>query len=188
MVLRHAQGLGVLQHHGAAEGLPRVVSSRCCEHAASHLLTIPLYSRGNTPAGRQCTALENTPRTAVLCRARRSHGKLTTGGLVCTQEDVLLYGGEGAGDLRPEFVPKLNWLLATDFMPGFAGTVRHAPVDVFSDPLLGVRRLCWSFTLDDSLARVAPPERASIMMLPAIRTERWPHVDANGGDSAIRTP
>jgi len=39
------------------------------------------------------------------------------------QEDVLLYGGEGAGDLRPEFVPKLNWLLATDFMPGFSGTV-----------------------------------------------------------------
>ncbi len=40
------------------------------------------------------------------------------------QEDVLLYGGEGAGDLRPEFVPKLNWLLATDFMPGYTGTVR----------------------------------------------------------------
>ncbi len=36
---------------------------------------------------------------------------------------MLLYGGEGAGDLRPEFVPKLNWLLATDFMPGFSGTV-----------------------------------------------------------------
>ena len=45
--------------------------------------------------------------------------------LICTrvQEDVLLYGGEGAGDLRPEFVPKLNWLLATDFMPSYTGTV-----------------------------------------------------------------
>ena len=39
------------------------------------------------------------------------------------QEDVLLYGGEGAGDLRPEFVPKLNWLLATDFMPAYTGPV-----------------------------------------------------------------
>ena len=42
------------------------------------------------------------------------------------QEDVLIYGGEGAGDLRPEFVPKLNWLLATDFMPGYTGTVSSA--------------------------------------------------------------
>ena len=47
-------------------------------------------------------------------------------GEVSPQEDVLLFGGEGAGDLRPEFVPKLNWLLATDFMPGYTGTVRAA--------------------------------------------------------------
>ena len=62
------------------------------------------------------------PCTAVVCE-RDSQCDLTNGGSDCVQEDVLLYGGEGAGDLRPEFVPKLNWLLATDFMPGFSGTV-----------------------------------------------------------------
>ena len=62
-------------------------------------------------------------RTAEYCRARQSC-RLRKDGLDCVQEDVLLFGGEGAGDLRPEFVPKLNWMLATDFMSGFAGPVR----------------------------------------------------------------
>ena len=33
------------------------------------------------------------------------------------QMDILLYGGEGGGDLRPEFVPQGKWFIAADFQP-----------------------------------------------------------------------
>ncbi len=121
MVLRHAQGLGVLQHHGAAEGVPRsvllVLLRACAElQQANGWTARNTRMKGGASNPRHAPHGRSLQSSTILC-------ELTDGGLDCVQEDVLLYGGEGAGDLRPEFVPKLNWLLATDFMPGFSGTV-----------------------------------------------------------------
>lgn len=45
------------------------------------------------------------------------------------QDDTLLYGGEGAADLHPEFVPTNMWHIASEFDPAFNGTVRRLGVN-----------------------------------------------------------
>lgn len=39
------------------------------------------------------------------------------------QLDILLYGGDGGGDLRPEFVPPDKWFIAAEFHPNANASV-----------------------------------------------------------------
>jgi len=55
---------------------------------------------------------------------RRCHVCLHAVCLHKHQADILMYGGEGGGGLRPEFVAKDKWLLAADFQSDQNITVR----------------------------------------------------------------
>jgi hypothetical protein len=45
-------------------------------------------------------------------------------GSFVSQLDILLYGGDGGGDLRPEFVPPDKWFIAAEFHPNANASVR----------------------------------------------------------------
>lgn len=40
------------------------------------------------------------------------------------QLDILLYGGDGGGDMRPEHVPQHKWFVAAEFQPNANASVR----------------------------------------------------------------
>jgi hypothetical protein len=41
------------------------------------------------------------------------------------QLDILLYGGDGGGDMRPEHVPQNKWFIAAEFQPNANASVSH---------------------------------------------------------------
>ena len=44
----------------------------------------------------------------------------------CLQDDILMFGGGGGQEMRPQYVLN-DWSLATDLMKDFKGTVRTLP-------------------------------------------------------------
>jgi hypothetical protein len=64
------------------------------------------------------------------------------------QLDILLYGGDGGGDLRPEFVPQNKWFIAAEFHPNANASVGSLAVclsNAHSQPVVGheyIRQHC----------------------------------------------
>ena len=44
----------------------------------------------------------------------------------CSQDDILMFGGGGGQEMRPQYVLN-DWSLATDLMEDFKGVVRSPP-------------------------------------------------------------
>ena len=59
---------------------------------------------------------------SATCRLRSCDGVQVV--FVVLQLDILLYGGDGGGDLRPEFVPPDKWFIAAEFHPNANASVR----------------------------------------------------------------
>lgn len=84
------------------------------------------------------------------------------------QADILMYGGEGGGDLRPEFVAKDKWFLAADFQSDQNITVRTRHIRLLP------RGLCAAAAVLCSIW-ASPCMHAHAEALPVILLNLMPH-------------